>query len=183
MTKTRIAIFASGSGSNAENIVSYFKNTSVEIALILTNNSKAYVIERAKKIGVPYSVFSREDFSSSDHVIHILKTHKIDLVVLAGFLWLVPKNLVDAFPNRIINIHPALLPKFGGKGMYGDFVHKAVKESGETETGITIHFVNEHYDQGAIIAQYSTEITANDGAEEIAKKVHLLEYEFFPKEI
>lgn len=183
MTKIKIAILASGSGSNAENIYNYFKNTSVEISLILTNNPNAFVIERAKKLSIPFEVFSKEDISASNNVIDILKRNSIDLVVLAGYLWLIPKSLIDAYPNKIINIHPALLPKFGGKGMYGDRVHTAVKENGESESGISIHYVNDHYDEGAIIAQYSCKIEQSDTVEMIANKVHKLEYDFFPKEI
>jgi phosphoribosylglycinamide formyltransferase 1 len=183
MKKTKIAILASGSGSNAENIANYFKNSEVEITLILTNNPQAYVLERAEKLGIESLIFDREQFTKSDFVVDELRNKNIDLVVLAGFLWLIPKNLIEAFPNKIINIHPALLPKFGGKGMYGDHVHKAVKEAGEKETGITIHFVNEHYDEGGIIAQFSTQLDENDDYQSIAKKVHQLEYEYFPQVI
>jgi len=184
MTKIRIAIFASGSGSNAENIYNYFAdNTEVEISLILTNNPNAYVLERAKKINVPSWVFDKTAFKDTDQVVQKLKDEKIDLVILAGFLWLIPHNLIQAFPNKIINIHPALLPKYGGKGMYGDNVHKAVKANEEKETGITIHLVNEKYDEGEILAQYSTALDPSDSPEDIAKKVHTLEYEHFPKEI
>lgn len=183
MSKIKIAIFASGSGSNAENIYNYFQDSEVEIALILSNSASAYVLERAKNLKIPSIVFNRQDFFESNTVIQHLKNHNIDLVVLAGFLWLVPKSLVDAFPQAIVNIHPALLPKYGGKGMYGDNVHKAVEENKETETGISIHYVNEHYDEGAIIAQYKTVLSATDDYQAIAKKVHELEYEYFPKEI
>jgi phosphoribosylglycinamide formyltransferase-1 len=183
MKKTKIAILASGSGSNAENIANHFNNTSVEISCILTNNPEAYVLERAKKLEIESIVFNREQFSKSNYIVDLLIDKEIDLVVLAGFLWLIPENLVKAFPNRIINIHPALLPKFGGKGMFGDNVHKAVKEAGETESGITVHFVNEHYDEGKIIAQFKTEINENDDYQDIAKKIHTLEYEYFPQVI
>jgi phosphoribosylglycinamide formyltransferase 1 len=183
MTKIKIAILASGSGSNAENIYNYFKNSDIEIPLILTNNPSAFVIERAKKLNIPFHVFNREDISASNNVIDLLKSNSIDLVVLAGYLWLIPKSLVDAYPNKILNIHPALLPKFGGKGMYGDRVHAAVKENAESETGISIHYVNDNYDEGAIIAQYSCKVEATDSVEMIANKVHALEYNFFPKEI
>ena len=181
---TRIAIFASGSGSNAENIFNYFKaNNSVEIALILTNNPKAFVIERAKRLMVPSRVFTKQEFKESAVIVDELKREGIDLVVLAGFLWLIPSSLIQAFPNRIVNIHPALLPKFGGKGMYGDKVHEAVKEAGETETGISIHYVNEKYDEGKIIYQAKTPVVAEDTADEIAAKVHALEYKHFPEVI
>jgi phosphoribosylglycinamide formyltransferase 1 len=183
MTKIKIAILASGSGSNAENVCNYFQNSDVEVTLILTNNPSAFVIERAKKLNVPYKIFSKEDISGTNNVIDILRDNSIDLIVLAGYLWLIPTSLVEAYPNKIINIHPALLPKFGGKGMYGDRVHTAVKENGESESGISIHYVNDHYDEGAIIAQYSCKIEQSDTVEMIANKVHKLEYDFFPKEI
>ncbi len=180
--KIRVALFASGSGSNAENLSQYFKNHSqIEVISIYTNNPKAFVIERAQKLGLPYHIFSRPDFYENGNVLHLLATEKIDFIVLAGFLWLVPKILIEAFPNKMINIHPALLPKFGGKGMYGDHVHTAVKLSEEKETGITIHYVNEHYDDGNTIFQARTALSASDTPETIAKKVHLLEYEHFPK--
>jgi phosphoribosylglycinamide formyltransferase-1 len=180
----RIAIFASGSGSNAENIFHYFKNkNNVEVSIILTNNPKAGVIGRAERLGISCKVFSRHDFNSSNQITNELLNLKIDLIVLAGFLWLIPSSLLVAFPNKIINIHPALLPKFGGKGMYGDHVHNAVSKAGETETGITIHYVNEFYDEGAVIFQKSVSIEKGEEPELIAEKVHNLEYEFFPKVI
>ena len=181
---TRIAIFASGSGSNAENIFNYFKdNNSVEISLILTNNTKAFVIERAKNLDVKSHVFSKIDFLNTNSVLSILEENKIDLVVLAGFLLKIPENLIKAYPNKIVNIHPALLPKYGGKGMYGDNVHKAVVAAKETESGITIHFVNENYDEGKIIFQAKCPILENDTYEAVAAKIHKLEYEYFPKAI
>lgn len=180
----RLAIFASGSGSNAENIYHYFKyNTEIEVSLILTNNPEAGVIERAKKLDIPFLVFNRSDLNSSGQITEILIEKKIDLIVLAGFLWLVPSSLIDAFPNKIINIHPALLPKYGGRGMYGDYVHQAISNAGETETGITIHYVNEKYDEGAVIFQKSVSIKKGEEPGLIADKVHALEYEFFPKVI
>jgi phosphoribosylglycinamide formyltransferase-1 len=181
---TRIAIFASGSGSNAENIFNYFKeNNSVDISLILTNNSKAFVLERAKNLAVKSHVFSKADFLNTDSVLTILAENKIDLVILAGFLLKIPENLIKAYPNKIVNIHPALLPKFGGKGMYGNNVHKAVVTANETESGITIHFVNENYDEGKIIFQAKCPILENDTFENVAAKIHTLEYEHFPKVI
>jgi len=178
----RIAIFASGSGSNAENIYNYFKdNNSVEISLILTNNSKAFVIERAQNLAVKSHIFSKSDFSNTNSVLSILEENKIDLVVLAGFLLKIPENLIKAYPNKIVNIHPALLPKYGGKGMYGDNVHKAVVAANETESGITIHFVNENYDEGKIIFQAKCPVLENDTFETVASKIHALEYEHFPK--
>ncbi len=177
-----IAIFASGSGSNAENIFNYFADKEdVKIALILTNNKNAFVIERAKNLNVPLVVFNRYDFYDSNHVMDKLKSFNINFIVLAGFLWLIPNNLIDGYKKRIVNIHPALLPKYGGKGMYGMKVHEAVKEAKETETGITIHYVNHKYDEGEIIFQAKVNVEAQDSAEDIASKIHLLEYEHFPR--
>lgn len=180
----RIAIFASGSGSNAENIYNYFKKNSViKISLILTNNPNAKVIERAERLGVEYIVFDRIGFYESHKIIELLSAEKIDLIVLAGFLWMIPADLIKAFPNKIVNIHPALLPKYGGKGMYGDKIHQAVIENKETESGITIHLVNENYDEGKIIFQAKCSILPTDKSEDLAKKIHALEYEHFPKVI
>ena len=181
---TRIAIFASGSGSNAENISNYFKdNSNVEISLILTNNPNAFVIERAKNLGIESLIFSKSQFLKTDEILTFLDKNDINLIVLAGFLLKIPENLIKRFPNKIINIHPALLPKYGGKGMYGDNVHKAVIENKETESGITIHYVNENYDEGKIIFQAKCQITATDDYSDLAKKIHELEYEHFPKTI
>jgi phosphoribosylglycinamide formyltransferase-1 len=175
-----IAIFASGSGSNAQKIAEHFSNHSdIKIELILSNNSNAFVLERAQNLKIQTSVFNRSSFYNSEDVLEVLKANKIDFIVLAGFMWLVPRYLVKAFPNKIVNIHPALLPKFGGKGMFGDHVHKAVAEAGENESGITIHFVNEHYDEGNIIFQAKCPVLENDSAEMIADKVHQLEYEHY----
>ena len=180
----RIVIFASGSGSNAENIISFFrKKPDVAVAAVLTNKSSAKVLERCDRLGIPAFYFNKPAFKNSDAVVNFLKGLNTDLIVLAGFLWKIPSNLIDAFPNKIINIHPALLPKYGGKGMYGDKVHQAVKDNKETETGITIHYVNENYDEGAIIFQAKTDVIPSDDANSIAKKVHQLEYEHFPKVI
>ena len=181
---TRIAIFASGSGSNAENIVNYFKgNPKVEVSLILTNNENAFVLERAKKLGVKSLIFNKEQFLKTFEILHYLIKNDVNLIVLAGFLLKIPENLIKAFPDKIINIHPALLPKFGGKGMYGDNVHKAVVEAKETESGITIHYVNEHYDEGKIIFQAKCTVLSTDNHEDVASKIHQLEYEHFPKVI
>lgn len=183
-TMTRIAIFASGSGSNAENIANYFSaNSSVEVSLILTNNSNAFVIDRAKKIGIKTIVFSKREFLNTDNILHFLDENNINLIVLAGFLLKIPENLIKSYPNKIINIHPALLPKYGGKGMYGDKVHQSVIEAKETESGITIHYVNEHYDEGKIIFQAKCKIETTDTPNDLATKIHLLEYEHFPKVI
>src|ERR1700743_526351 len=153
--KKRIAIFASGSGSNAQKIMEHFKRSpDAEVVLVLTNNPQAYVLQRADNFEIPSHIFTREEFYDSDDVIRLLKNLEVVLVVLAGFLWLVPESLLKAFPNKIINIHPALLPKFGGKGMYGDHVHKAVLAAGDDESGITIHFVSDKSNKREIIHQY-----------------------------
>lgn len=180
----RIAIFASGSGSNAENIIRYFSNhPNFVFPVIISNNEKAFVHERAKKLGVPSVTFSKEDFLKGEKILNFLQEQKIDAIVLAGFLLQVPSLVIDAYPQKIINIHPALLPKFGGKGMYGMRVHEAVKEAGETETGITIHYVNNEYDAGEIIFQAKCPVLPEDTPETIAKKVHELEYQYFPRVI
>jgi len=176
-----LAIFASGSGSNAENIADYFKESKdVNIALIVSNRKDAFVHERAEKLHIESVTFSKSDFETTDNVLDYLKERDIDFIVLAGFLLKVPGNLLRAYPDKIINIHPALLPKYGGKGMYGDAVHKEVVDSGETESGITIHYVNENYDEGAVIFQAKCPVLAKDTYEDVAKKVHTLEYMHFP---
>ena len=178
----KIAVFASGSGSNAENIANYFKDAeNLNIECIYSNRADAYVLERAKKLNIPSRVFTRDEFYSSNVIVNELIELKIDLIVLAGFLWLIPENLVSNF--TIINIHPALLPKYGGKGMYGDRVHQAVVDNGEKESGITIHYVDANYDEGSIIAQAKCEVLPTDAADDVAAKVHALEYEYFPKVI
>jgi phosphoribosylglycinamide formyltransferase-1 len=183
MTK-RIAIFASGSGTNAENIIKYFSGSSrISCSLVLCNKPGAKVLDRADRLGVPTMVFNREDFYKSNLVVDRLLQEKIDLVVLAGFLWLVPKNLLHAFSGRMINIHPALLPKYGGKGMYGMKVHEEVRASGDNETGITIHYVNEKYDEGKTIFQAKCKVETEDTPESIAQKVHTLEYRYYPEVI
>ena len=182
--KTRIAIFASGSGSNAQKIMEHFKaHTDGEIVLVLTNNPQAYVLQRADNFEIPTHVFTREEFFKTDEVVKLLKSMQVDLIVLAGFLWLVPQSLLKAFPNQIINIHPALLPKYGGKGMYGDHVHKAVLANNETESGITIHFVNEHFDEGETIHQAKFKIEPEDTLDSIKLKGQQLEHQHFPKVI
>jgi phosphoribosylglycinamide formyltransferase-1 len=182
MSAKKIAFFASGSGSNMENIVSYLraKNLNVEF-LLLCNNPQAFVLERAKKMGIEAIVFDKIAFRETGEVFGQLKTFQPDLIVLAGFLWLMPAEIVQAFPNKIINIHPALLPNYGGKGMYGMNVHNAVVQNKESESGITIHFVNEHYDEGKYILQASCKLNLEDTPDTVAHKVHLLEYEHFPK--
>jgi len=177
----RIVIFASGSGSNAEQIIKSFKNSSyIQIMSVLSNKKEAGIFERCKRLNVPCELFSRKEFSHSEVILNRLKK-EADYIILAGFLWKIPESIVQAFPNRIINIHPALLPKYGGKGMYGMHVHRAVKENQEKETGITIHFVNEHYDEGGIIFQTTTALSSTDTPEDIAQKIHTLEYEHFPR--
>ncbi len=178
---TRIAIFASGSGSNAENIANYFSgNNEVEISVILTNNPNAYVIERAKRLSIPCEVVSKAEFMAGDAVVGMMQKYDIDFIVLAGFLLLVPSKLIEAFPGRIVNIHPALLPKHGGKGMYGDRVHRAVVECGDTESGITIHLIDAEYDKGTTFFQAKCEVLPSDSADDVAAKVHALEYKHFP---
>ncbi|ADY52712.1 formyltetrahydrofolate-dependent phosphoribosylglycinamide formyltransferase [Pseudopedobacter saltans DSM 12145] len=182
--KKRIAIFASGSGSNAQKIMEYFKKSNeAEVSIVLSNNPDAYVLQRADNFEIPTHVFDKKEFRDTDEVINILKNLQIDLIVLAGFLWLVPKNLLAAFPNKIINIHPALLPAYGGKGMYGDFVHKSVLANKETESGITIHFVNEHFDEGETIYQARFKIEPGDDLEMIKFKGQQLEHQHFPRVI
>lgn len=177
-----IAIFASGTGSNAQKIMEHFEGSSLaKVNLVVSNKPKAKVLEKAQNFGVPTQVINRQGFYHSNEVVDLLKQHHTDLIVLAGFLWLVPQNLIAAFPQQIINIHPALLPKFGGKGMYGMNVHQAVVDNREPETGITIHYVNEHYDEGKAIFQKSCPVAPQDTAEMVAKKVQLLEHEHFPK--
>lgn len=179
----KIALLASGSGSNAENIIDYFEgNDSLQFPLILSNNKNAYVHERAKQLNIPSYTINKAGFENGE-ALKLLLQHEIDFIVLAGFLLKIPQNILDAYPNRIINIHPALLPKFGGKGMYGSHVHEAVVANKEKESGITIHYVNENYDEGMIIFQAKCEVLSSDTADDVAEKVHALEYEHFPKVI
>ena len=179
-----IILFASGSGTNVENIVNFFKeNPEVNVSYVLTNKPDAYVIQRAKKLNIPVRIFNRKDFYKNGAILDFLKELNPDLIVLAGFLWLIPSNIISAFPGKIINIHPALLPKYGGKGMFGNRVHEAVVENNEKESGITIHYVNEKYDEGNIIFQARCSITPDDTPDKVAEKVHKLEYEHFPKVI
>ncbi len=183
----RVVIFASGSGSNAQRIVEFSKTdiSAFSVDAFFCNNPNAFVIERAKQLDIPCIVFNRIEFNQTDtnSILQVLKEIKPDLIILAGFLWLVPKTIIDQFPNKIINIHPALLPKYGGKGMYGDFVHNEVINNNETESGITIHFVTEKYDDGDIIIQKSCPIESTDTSDSLAHKIHLLEHEWFPKTI
>ena len=179
----KIAVFASGRGSNTQNIIDVFKDKDIEVALIVSNNPDAGVLEIAKSNNIPYLIIDRNDLYNSSDFVKYLIEKDFDLIVLAGFLWLIPKELVIYFKNKIINIHPALLPKYGGKGMYGMKVHQAVKNAGERNSGITIHYVNENFDEGNIIFQAKTEINVSDKPEDIANKIHLLEYRYFPEVI
>lgn len=180
MSNKRIAIFASGNGSNAEAIINLLKDNDVaEISAIYSNNSDAYVLERAKNHGIPSFVFNKAQFRSDEYLSQLINNN-YDLIVLAGFMWLIPARLVDAYPDKIINIHPALLPKYGGKGMYGHFVHKTVLKNNEKESGITIHYVNHHYDEGNIILQKSCEVNKDDTADSLAARIHSLEHKYYP---
>lgn len=184
MNTKRIVLFASGSGSNVENIINYFNDgTHITVTAVFTNKRDAKVIDRCNRLNISALFFNKHAFVNSDCVLKMVNAMEPDLIVLAGFLWKIPENLINAYPNSIINIHPALLPKYGGKGMYGMKVHEAVKVNQEPETGITIHYVNSNYDEGAIIFQAKTAITKKDTPEAIAEKVHQLEYEYFPKVI
>lgn len=176
-----IAIFVSGSGTNCENLIRYFKDSErVNCALVVSNKPDALALERAKRLGVPTAVATKPELNDEQVMMPLLKQHDIQFIVLAGFLPLVPNFLVDAFPRRIINIHPALLPKYGGKGMWGHHVHEAVKAAGETETGMTVHYVTPICDSGEIIAQYRVALEPTDTVDDIAEKEHLLEMEHFP---
>jgi phosphoribosylglycinamide formyltransferase-1 len=182
MNRKKIIIFASGSGTNAQNIIEYFfENEEVIVDSVWSNKKDAYVLERAKKFQIETFVFNKEEFTGSNLIVEKLKSREVDLIVLAGFLWLVPSNLIKSFP--IINIHPALLPKYGGKGMYGMKVHQAVVENKDEESGITIHYVNEIYDDGEIIFQAKCPVLPSDSPEDVAQKVHQLEYRYFPEVI
>ena len=178
----RVVIFASGSGSNAENLIRFFHNNdNVSVIQVLTNNPHAKVLDRCKRLNISALSFNRVAFSKSEDVLNILKLQKPDLIVLAGFLWKFPEFILNHFHNKVINIHPALLPKYGGKGMYGMYVHEAVVANGEKESGITIHYVNENYDEGAIIFQVKCELLPSDTPTDVASKIHDLEMEYFPK--
>ena len=177
-----IAIFASGSGTNAEKLFAKFQNhPQARVALLLTNNPKANVLARAERYGVPAEIFSRNTLYTTDQVLVTLQDYAIDFIVLAGFMLKVPSPIIRAFPDRIVNIHPALLPAYGGKGMYGAHVHEAVVAAGEQQTGISIHYVNEHYDEGRMILQVSCPVEAHDTAEDVAEKVHRLEHQYYPE--
>ena len=178
----RVVIFASGSGSNAENLIRFFQNRdNASVIQVLTNNPHAKVLDRCKKLKVSALSFNKTAFTETDDVLNILKANKPDLIILAGFLWKFPEKILKDFPNKVINVHPALLPKFGGKGMYGMHVHQAVIDNKESETGITIHYVNENYDEGAIIFQEKCKVLASDTAQDVADKIHELEMKHFPE--
>jgi phosphoribosylglycinamide formyltransferase-1 len=182
MKPLTIAIFVSGGGTNCENIIEYFKDSeSVHIALVVSNRADAFALERARRHEVPTAIISKADLSNPDIVMPLMEHYGIEFIVLAGFLPLIPNYLIDAYPRRIVNLHPALLPKFGGKGMYGHHVHEAVKAAGETETGMTVHYVSPVCDGGDIIAQFSTPLSPDDTVDDIAEKEHVLEMEHFPK--
>jgi phosphoribosylglycinamide formyltransferase-1 len=181
----KIVIFASGSGSNAQRIIEFAlnePNASFRVEAIFCNNPNAFVIQRANEFNIPCYLFDKAQFNSINQNSVFSKLQEINpsLIVLAGFLWLIPDFMVKSFPNKIINIHPALLPKYGGKGMYGERVHQSVIEHKESESGITIHYVSEHYDEGDIIAQYTCSVVAKDTAESLAQKIHTLEHQWFP---
>ncbi len=176
-----IAIFASGSGTNAQKLIEYFSTSkTAKVKLLLSNKADAFVLERARKLSVPTLVFDRDDFYRNGKVLKVLRDNDIDFIVLAGFLWLVPGEIISHYRGRIVNIHPALLPAYGGKGMYGSKVHRAVIENGEKESGISIHYVNEHYDEGDIIFQARCEVKADDSPESLAARVHELEHRYYP---
>lgn len=182
MRKIHVAIFASGSGTNAEEFFKYFRShNQIEISTLYSNNANAFALTRASNHQIPSVTFTRKEFYHSSSVIELLKESSIDFIVLAGFMWLIPTDLVQAYPERIINIHPALLPKFGGKGMYGNHVHKAAIEANEAESGITIHYVNDRFDEGKIVFQKTVEIVKGESPESLANKIHLLEYAHYPE--
>jgi phosphoribosylglycinamide formyltransferase-1 len=184
MTKVNLAIFVSGSGTNCENIIKYFAGSErVRCALVVSNKADAYALVRAERLGVPTAVVGKPQLNDADFLMPLMRRYAVDFIVLAGFLPLVPNFLIDAYPRRIINIHPALLPKYGGRGMWGHHVHEAVKAAGETETGMTVHYVTPVCDSGDIIVQYRVALSPDDTPDDIAAKEHVLEMEHFPKVI
>ncbi len=181
---TNVAIFVSGSGTNCENIIRYFKDSEeVKISLVLSNKADAYALVRAKNLNVPTAIMNKNDFNDREKMMTLMKEYEIEFIVLAGFLLIVPDFLIEAYDRRMINIHPALLPKYGGKGMWGHHVHEAIKAAGETETGMTVHWVSDVCDGGEIIAQFCTPLSPDDTPDDIAHKEHLLEMEHFPRVI
>ncbi len=185
MKKKRIAIFASGNGSNAENIIRYFQkeDSEAEVVLVVSNRADAKVLQRAEALGIPAIVVPKKDFNNESFMTGLMRDNGVNLIVLAGFLLMIPDFLISLYPEKIVNIHPSLLPKFGGKGMYGNHVHEAVVAAGEKESGITIHFVNENCDGGRIIYQATTPVEPTDTPDDVAAKVHALEYQHFPRVI
>lgn len=180
----KLAIFVSGSGTNMQRIANYFKNhPQIEVSLVVCNNPDAGAIARAESLGIPLMMIDKKSFKNPEPLTAELFKKQIDWIILAGFLWLIPKVLIQAYPNKIVNIHPALLPAYGGKGMYGEKVHQAVIQNGEKQSGITIHFVNEHYDAGAIIFQQQLELQADETPESLAQRIHELEYKYYPEVI
>jgi phosphoribosylglycinamide formyltransferase-1 len=180
----KLAIFGSGTGSNAENICNYFANSSsVEVVFICTNSKNALIVKRAKKLSIPVVYTTKYGLANFTNLKKILQDYKVSYIILAGFLLKIPSEMVDSYPNRIINIHPSLLPKYGGKGMYGRNVHKAVLENNESESGITVHFVNENYDDGGVFLQKRCAISVLETTESLEKKIRSLELEYFPKTI
>ena len=177
----KIAIFASGSGTNAENLIRSFAQTDISIIGVFTNNAKAGVVERAQNLNVPVTVFGKPDFYDTHYIYDILQKESVEYIVLAGFLWFIPQILTDTYKDRIINIHPSLLPKYGGRGMFGIHVHEAIIANGEKESGITIHLVNEVFDSGKTLFQATCPVLPTDTPEDLAARVHALEYEYFPK--
>lgn len=177
-----LAIFASGSGTNAEKIITYFaENQDVKVKFVLANREKAGVLERAKRLQIPAFFMPNKEINIVDSLLELLKLHQIDYVILAGFMSLIPSKLIQAYPNRILNIHPALLPKYGGKGMYGHHVHEAVIKNKEIESGISIHYVNEQYDEGRIILQAHCPVFEKDTADQLANRIHKLEHRYYPQ--
>ncbi|MDP1727621.1 MAG: phosphoribosylglycinamide formyltransferase [Bacteroidota bacterium] len=177
-----LVLFASGSGSNAENVCRHFQNhPDIKITALFCNTPNAAVIKKMERFKIPVVLFNRETFKNQEQFLSMIEPYRPDYIALLGFLWKIPVYLVQAYPHKIINLHPALLPKYGGKGMYGHYVHEAVKQSGETETGITLHWVNEHYDEGEIIAQFKCKVESNDTPEMIADKIHVLEQQHVPE--
>ncbi|MDD2564355.1 MAG: phosphoribosylglycinamide formyltransferase [Salinivirgaceae bacterium] len=184
MIKKNIAIFASGSGSNAEVIVKHFKQHSyIDVSCIFTNNKDAYVLQRANKLNIPAYIFVANDIKQNGRIAETLENERIDFIILAGYMKLIPEWMVYKYKNRIVNIHPALLPKYGGKGMYGSHVHEAVINAQESETGITIHIVNNEYDKGGILYQASCPILPNDNPKTLAERIHKLEHQHYPRVI
>ena len=182
MDRHKIAILVSGTGTNAINIIEYFeKNSVADVALVVSNKTDALAVEKAQNKGVKTIVFNNESFKKNSIVLNYLRSESIDFIILAGFLMKVPNDIIHAYPNKIVNLHPSLLPKYGGKGMYGNHVHRAVIEAQESESGISIHFVNEEYDEGAIIFQAKVSVEKKDSVEVLAQKIRQLEHRFFPK--